>query len=346
MRDPAFNGSIEVVRGHLSDDRAAQLLEFWSTNTALGEAAARQRLDEVVCVLLGGAGEIVGVNSVYPDSVGLIGGRRFWIYRSFLLPVAANAGPRMISAAFAALEEDFDPVGDGPIGLCILIGDRANMTRRPDAEWSDPRTLYAGYLADGRQVRIAYFADAKIYRGSWEAALAGHVPDPDPQLEEGYRIDPFGEQDAVSEQSVIDLWAREGVVSPHEAKRRASEVLLVATEAGGEPVGVSSAYLQRNQQLRMDLWHYRAFVADAHRKSNVAQVLARTGRDHLQHRFVTGRDVRAPGILYEVENEGLKRHSNGALWPRLDFIFIGENPRGDHVRVHYFPGALAPEPPR
>jgi hypothetical protein len=25
-----------------------------------------------------------------------------------------------------------------------------------------------------------------------------------------------------------------------------------------------------------------------------------------------------------------------------DFTFIVENQRGDHVRVHYFPGALAP----
>jgi hypothetical protein len=27
-----------------------------------------------------------------------------------------------------------------------------------------------------------------------------------------------------------------------------------------------------------------------------------------------------------------------------DFTFIGENDRGDHVRVHYFPGAEAPGP--
>jgi hypothetical protein len=35
-------------------------------------------------------------------------------------------------------------------------------------------------------------------------------------------------------------------------------------------VGVSSAYVQHNPQLRMDLWCYRALVARAHRKSNVA----------------------------------------------------------------------------
>jgi hypothetical protein len=169
----------------------------------------------------------------------------------------------------------------------------------------------------------------------------------DYQLDEGYRIDPFAEQDSVGEQDVIDLWARESVVGPEEAQRRVHEVLLVATsDEEGELVGVSSAYLQRNAQLRMDLWYYRAFVATAHRKSNVAVTLAMQGRDHLQQRFVSGEDTRGAGAVYEVENEGLKRYFNDALWLPTDFLFIGENERGDHVRVRYFPGALAPDPPR
>ena len=38
----------------------------------------------------------------------------------------------------------------------------------------------------------------------------------------------------------------------------------------------------------------------------------------------------------------VKRHFDDALWLPTDFTSIGENQRGDHVRVHYFPGALAP----
>ena len=79
--------------------------------------------------------------------------------------------------------------------------------------------------------------------------------------------------------------------------------------------------------------------------SNVAVMLALIGRDDLQERFVTRQDERGSGLLYEVENEGLKRHFPDALWLPTDFTFIGENERGDHVRVRYFPGALAPEPP-
>jgi hypothetical protein len=40
----------------------------------------------------------------------------------------------------------------------------------------------------------------------------------------------------------------------------------------------------------------------------------------------------------------LKRYAHHARWPELHFTFIGENPAGAHVYVHYFLGAPAPEP--
>ena len=122
-------------------------------------------------------------------------------------------------------------------------------------------------------------------------------------------------------------------------------MLLVAIDEVDGVVGVSSAYPQRNPQLRMDLWYYRAFVASGHRNISLAVLLALRGRDHLQERFLSGRDTRGAGIIYEVENEGLKRDADQALWLPTLVTFIGENERGDHVRVRYFPGALAPEPP-
>lgn len=164
------------------------------------------------------------------------------------------------------------------------------------------------------------------------------------RLDPGYRIDFFAEQDGVSEGDVLALWGRELRIAEEEVRRRIHEVLLVATTDGGELVGVSSAYLQQNEQLGMDLWYYRALVASEHRQSNVAVNLALIGRDHLEQRFVSGADPRAAGMIYEVEHEGLKRHFDEALWLPTDFTFIGENERGDHVRVRYFPGALAPEP--
>ena len=118
----------------------------------------------------------------------------------------------------------------------------------------------------------------------------------------------------------------------------------MGTHSSGDLVGVSSAYLQRNEQLGMDLWYYRAFVAREHRRSGMALSLAMTGRDYLTEQFTSGRDRRCAGMIFEVENDGLKRFFNGALWMPTGFTFIGENSRGDHVRVRYFPGAQAPLP--
>ena len=120
--------------------------------------------------------------------------------------------------------------------------------------------------------------------------------------------------------------------------------VLVVTMLDGELVGVSTAYLQRNSQLRMDLWHYRGFVAAAHRASDIALTQSLIGRDHLKARFVSGEDTRGAGIVYEIENEALKSINN-AIWLPTDYTFVGENERGDHVRVHYFPGAPAPPTP-
>ena len=162
MRAPDFDGTIEVVRGRLSEKLSQELVGFWLGNGALDDAAARRRLPEVVCVLRSSSGDVVGVNSVFADAVDLLGGRRFWVYRSFLLPAARAAWDAMASAAFRALAAGFDPEARGPLGLCAPIADRELLDRLPEAQWQDPPLLYAGYLDDGRQLRVGYFEGARV----------------------------------------------------------------------------------------------------------------------------------------------------------------------------------------
>ena len=163
MAESEFEGSIEVVRGRLDERGEQEILAFWAANGALRDQAARNRLPEVVCVARTAQGAVAGVNSVFPSNVAEIADRPFWVYRSFLLPQAQDSWMEMIRSAFAALEEDFDPASRDPIGLCIPVESRAEMRRHPEAEWQDPRILYAGYDAAGRQLRIGYFKDARIF---------------------------------------------------------------------------------------------------------------------------------------------------------------------------------------
>ncbi|MCW2966989.1 MAG: hypothetical protein JWM71_761 [Solirubrobacteraceae bacterium] len=328
--------TIESVRGRLDETQSEELLAFWAATGALTADQARDRLSEVVCVLRDGDGAIAGVSSAFPTDMALIGGRRFWVFRSLLPGAAGEQLQAMIRATFAALEADFDGSPDAPIGLCALL-DPAHPAARTEAEWSDPRMIYAGYLGDGRQARIAYFAGASIGGGPMSSEVSST------ELGEDYRVELFADQDRVTAADVIDLWTSEGAVSRAEAERRIGEVLLVGTDAEGRPVGVSSAYLQYNDQLQMDLWYYRAFVAAAHRMSHVAVSLAMTGRDLLSSRFAGGQDTRAAGMIFEVQNEGLKRHYHQARWRPTEFLFINQDARGAHVRVYYFPGARAPQ---
>jgi hypothetical protein len=167
---------------------------------------------------------------------------------------------------------------------------------------------------------------------------------PGPWPHHGYRLALYLEQDAVAAQDVVDLWTRNRVLPPDEAARRVREVLLVATDADGTTVGVCTAYLQHSVRLHMDLWHFRTFVDPAHRSVDLARVMARISREQLQERYVSGADTRGAGVLYEVEAEVLKQNAR-AVWTATQTVFLGENERGAHLRVFYFPGAPAPEPP-
>jgi hypothetical protein len=338
MFDPVLGGRIEIVRGRLSDERADQVRRFWASQGALDEATAAERLTEVVCVLLDASGEVAGVNSVYRSDLPLIGNRPFWIYRSLLLPEAAEAAASMIMVAFNALEAEFDPSADEPLGLCVLVKDPSEIARHPEAEWLWPWLFYAGYLEDGSQVRLFYFGGARVSRPR-------PVDARDPRIDRRYRIEAFAEQTKVDTDAIIDLWTGEGALPREEAERRVHEVLLVATDQARELAAVCTAYLQRNEQLGMDMWYVRVFTAAAHRMSGVATLLTLVARDHLQARFLSGLDTRGSGMVLEVENEYVKERFDDVIWFPLYSLYIGDNERGDHVRVHYFPGALAPAPP-
>jgi hypothetical protein len=319
------------VRGRLDDATGDALRAFWAQHAELDEDEVARRMAEVVCVVRAPDGAIAGACSVFATELPLIANRRVFVLRTLLPGDARERYFDLFAAAYRALDAEYDGGEGDPIGLCVLL-EEPERRARPEAEWAEPRTIYAGYLADGRQVRLAYFA---------ASLSAGHL---DWEAEAGYRIVPFAAQDEVGPDDVVALWTSEGVLPEAEARRRVEEVLLVAIGDDGRLAGITTRYLRRNEQLRMDLWHIRAFTAAAYRKSAIATALAVRGREYLEQRFVSGQDTRAAGLIYEVESELLKRLFPNAIWKPADVLFIGENAHGAHVRVHYFAGAIAPEP--
>lgn len=152
---------IETVWGRVGPELTEELVAFWSEHGALSPEQGRKRAAEVVCVLRDGDGRIAAVNSVYAGAVETIGGRTFWIYRSFAPGPGRRLGAaeEMIAAARDALAEGFRAAADedrGPIGLCV-IADPELAAERPQATWPLSQLILAGYAADGRQIRIRYF---------------------------------------------------------------------------------------------------------------------------------------------------------------------------------------------
>lgn len=160
MADGGRPGRVEVVRDHLTATRADELLAFWAQHAALPRPESERRLREVVSVLLEDD-VVVGVSSVFTALVPVLGGRRYYVHRC-LVPERPEAELELAQATFAALDAEFDPAGAGPIGLCLLLPDVPWVRARPEAMWTEPRLVYAGYTRDGRQVRVDHFAHARV----------------------------------------------------------------------------------------------------------------------------------------------------------------------------------------
>jgi hypothetical protein len=281
---------------------------------------------------------------VEKQAVPLIGGRRFWVYTGDP-PPGESQGDEVFNASFDQLDTRYQADRSGPIGICVPVSDPEVMRRRREAVWPETELMYAGTQEDGTQLRIRYFYDATVGPGYPTSPSIAESEAQDYSMPPGYRIEPLEETDAATPDDVIELWARERAIGdPREARRRVDEVLMVALDPDDRVAGVSTAFLQRSAQLGLDLWNLRGFVSSDHRLANLAVRLLWAGRDHLSERFVGGQDGRAGGMIMDIENEGLRRYFNRAFWVYSNFYFIGENQRGDHVVVHYFPGAEAPIP--
>jgi GNAT superfamily N-acetyltransferase len=159
-----------------------------------------------------------------------------------------------------------------------------------------------------------------------------------------YRFAALAGHGLVSPSDVVDLWVREGALSLERAEARVKEVLAVATSPDGELAGMSTVYVEYNQQLRMDAWHFRTYVGSEHRRHNLGRLFLRHARDELSRRFASGEDRRAAAIVYVLQHAGVNRTRTEAISPNSGFAYIGDNGRGAQVRVFFLPGALAPLP--
>jgi hypothetical protein len=305
---------------------------------------ADERAQGLVCMAVDESGRTLGTASVREDTPQSLG-RPVWVFESDLPESSESLEQRMFTASFDALEQEFNTGGSGPLGVCRLVTDEVEIAKRPEAIWPEEGLIFAGYEPDGSQVRVRWFWRATTEPGLPNSLTLDQSVAMNWSIDDRYRVEPYKGDTEVAN-GILAMWARERAVQPEqEARRRVHEALNLVIDRDDGVVAVSTAFIQRSAQLGLELWYFRTFVSSAHRNTHVATQLTMHNRDLLEQRFISGENTRAAGVAFELENQGMRKYLNTAIWQPVDFIYVGDNDRGVPVRVHYFPGARVPPAP-
>lgn len=159
-----------------------------------------------------------------------------------------------------------------------------------------------------------------------------------------HEIAAYAGHPSVGSDDLVAFWTGRDLLDEEEARARVADVLFVATDPQGGLAGIGSAFLARHPQLLMTLWHYRTFIAPEHRRSALALAMAERSQELLEARWISGRDVRGGGLVFDLQSPILREHFREGVWPRTRMAFFGRRPEAD-MRVRYFRGALVPDPP-
>ena len=142
--------------------------------------------------------------------------------------------------------------------------------------------------------------------------------------------------------SLEHLWRQEVPgLTAEEIAKRLDQVVYIVDDGQGNVVGVSTAYKTFIKQLNNYLYAFRCFIAPAHRVPGLTSALLVKTRDYLEaiHKNDGPENERCVGIITLVENDRIMEHRREAVWPASKMVYIGNSPKGKHIRVYYFKGA-------
>ncbi len=137
------------------------------------------------------------------------------------------------------------------------------------------------------------------------------------------------------------FWLQHGAIADEaEAVRRVSDVVCVGRDANGRICTVSSVTIKVLPRLLQPMYYYRMFVAPAARGHRHTTPMYNQSVQALQAYNAALPQPESLGVLIELENTMLEKKSQQVHIAELDSTFIGYSPRGLHLRVTYFKGAV------
>lgn len=136
------------------------------------------------------------------------------------------------------------------------------------------------------------------------------------------------------------LWIEQGAIGDEaEIKERLSQLCVLARDANDKLLAITTAYEQQSQQLNNYFYAMRMFVGEDARRLQIGFHLLHKLIAALESRFVSGQQTRCIGVLFELENEAVQKARPQAIWPTTGFVYVGNNAKGEHIRVRYFKDA-------
>ncbi|HZY78336.1 MAG TPA: hypothetical protein VFE50_02350 [Cyclobacteriaceae bacterium] len=140
---------------------------------------------------------------------------------------------------------------------------------------------------------------------------------------------------------IVAFWEANKLLPPGaDARDRAMQVVLIVREpAAGKICGITSADVVQFKQLNNNnFFLFRIVIHPDFRVPGLVDKMLIETRDFLEE-FSKTDPGRCVGLLTVVENPGLIKHRNEAVWPATKMVYIGNDKQGRHIRVYYFKGS-------
>lgn len=142
---------------------------------------------------------------------------------------------------------------------------------------------------------------------------------------------------ALSEE-IIAFWKSENALPlEDDPAERTGQTVVVARDRDGGIAGTCTAYLRVVPRLGQPMYYFRMFFSSGHRRKYSIIPMMKEAQKALSAYNSGLPKPESLGVVMEVENANLRRHTT-ATWP-LGFNFIGYSPRNLPLYVHYFPNA-------
>ncbi len=148
-------------------------------------------------------------------------------------------------------------------------------------------------------------------------------------------------------EELMAFWREnKAIVDESVAAVRAHQAVCIARDDAGVICGVGTAVVRVLPRLRQPMYFYRQFFAKSMRGRSQLNPFYQQARQALQAYNASLDKPESLGVLIETENAKLSSAYHHAHEPAFAATFIGYSPRGNHMYVSYFDGAVlqAPEP--